>query len=148
MVKWSIDNLGVWVMHSLMRLITAFHINFDVVTSAAMLQERAELREKSDIGIKQDVEYYKKCMQQAARLKEDKMREKDEKAKKKQLSFKEKEKRKRDAGMQSSGLSPSEHLVCHFVFLLTEPALQPKTMWKRRSGLRENMAVILALTPD
>lgn len=84
------------------------------MTSAAMLQERAELREKSDVGIKQDVEHYKKCMQQAARLKEDKIREKDEKAKKKQLSFKEKEKRKRDAGMQSSGLYQSQPLQCQF----------------------------------
>lgn len=65
-------------------------------------EERAELREKSDVGVREDVAYYKKCMQQAARMKEDKAREKEDKAKRKQLSFKEKEKRKRDAGMQSS----------------------------------------------
>lgn len=74
-----------------------------VCACSVMLQERAELREKSDVGVREDVAYYKKCMQQAARMKEDKAREKEDKAKRKQLSFKEKEKRKRDAGMQSSG---------------------------------------------
>lgn len=96
--------------------------------------------------MKEDVEYYKKCMQQAARLKEDRMREKEEKAKKKQLSFKEKEKRKRDAGMQSSGVPTfSSHAtaVSQLKPVLKWCYLQPKTMWRKRSELLVSMDAIL-----
>lgn len=76
-----------------------------------LFQERAELREKADAGVKEDVQHYKKCMERAQQLKHDKLREKEDKAKKKQLSFREKEKRKRDAGMQSSGRPSFLHLL-------------------------------------
>ncbi|NJR43847.1 MAG: hypothetical protein HC767_15500 [Akkermansiaceae bacterium] len=45
-------------------------------------------------------------MEHAEKLRQERRQEKAEKAKKKQLSFREKEKRKRDTGKQSSGASP------------------------------------------
>eukprot|EP00892_Ulva_mutabilis_P006186 jgi/Ulvmu1/393/UM001_0400.1 len=73
-----------------------------VIEQSPTPEERAELRVKSEVGVEQDAEHYKKCMERARHLRDDKIREKEDKAKRKQLSFKEKEKRKRDAGMQSS----------------------------------------------
>jgi hypothetical protein len=69
------------------------------------VQEREELRHAATTGVTEDVLYYKKTLEYAEKLKAEKRAEKDAKARKKQLSFKEKEKRKRDAGQQASGTS-------------------------------------------
>jgi hypothetical protein len=62
------------------------------------------MRQATTSGVESDAAHTSKLMAQAEKLREGKKAEKDAKAKRGQLSFKEKEKRKRNAGMQSSGV--------------------------------------------
>lgn len=64
------------------------------------------MRQATTSSVESDAANAWKLMKQAEKLREDKKAEKDAKAKRGQLSFREKEKRKRNAGMQSSGLLP------------------------------------------
>jgi hypothetical protein len=64
------------------------------------------MRKITTAGIVEDALYARRALEHAEKLKQEKQEEKAEKAKKKQLTFKEKEKRKRNVGMQSSGARP------------------------------------------
>jgi hypothetical protein len=68
------------------------------------VQERAQMREITALGVAEEAGFAKRAMEHADKLREERKKEKEEKAKKKQLTFKEKEKRKRNAGKQSSGI--------------------------------------------
>ena len=60
------------------------------------------MREAISSGVEGDATHARRMLEQAEKLRQEKQQEKEERAKKGQLSFKEKEKRKRDAGMQAS----------------------------------------------
>ena len=60
------------------------------------------MKEASTTGVVADAVHARKLMEQAQRLRAEKQAEKDAKAKRGQLSHKDKEKRKRNAGMQAS----------------------------------------------
>ena len=60
------------------------------------------MRHAASSGVADDATYARKLLEQSEKLRQEKRAEKEERAKKGQLSFKEKEKRKRNAGMQSS----------------------------------------------
>ena len=72
------------------------------------MQERAEMREITAFGVAEEAAYAKKAIEHATKLREEHKKEKAEKAQKKKLTFKEKEKRKRDTGKQASGAPPSK----------------------------------------
>eukprot|EP01025_Chloroclados_australasicus_P022856 TRINITY_DN23393_c0_g1_i1.p1 TRINITY_DN23393_c0_g1~~TRINITY_DN23393_c0_g1_i1.p1 ORF type:complete len:171 (+),score=26.42 TRINITY_DN23393_c0_g1_i1:349-861(+) len=65
-------------------------------------EERAATREAVGDAVKSDAAHAQRAQQFTQRLRDEKVRDKQEKAQQKKLSFKEKEKRKRDAGMQAS----------------------------------------------
>ena len=71
------------------------------------------MRHAASHGVAADAQFSRKLLEQAERLRAEKREEKDARAKKGGLSFKEKEKRKRNAGMQSSCASLSAALVSH-----------------------------------
>lgn len=64
------------------------------------------MREITAFGVAEEAAYAKRAMEHAAKLRQEHQKEKAEKAQKKKLTFKEKEKRKRDTGKQASGDSP------------------------------------------
>ena len=64
------------------------------------------MREITAVGVAEEAAFAKRAVEQADKLRQERKQEKAEKHQKKQLSFKEKEKRKRDTGKQSSGTTP------------------------------------------
>ena len=86
--------------------ITSFLPAYLRLTQLSQLQERAEKREITAAGIAEEAAFAKRAVEQADKLRQEKQQEKAEKQRKKQLSFKEKEKKKRDTGKQSSGTVP------------------------------------------
>ena len=74
-------------------------------------EERQHMRQATQ-GVQADAEYARKALEHTAKMREDKKQEKEERAKKSSLTWKEKEKRKRDRGMQSSGATLCAALRC------------------------------------
>lgn len=64
------------------------------------------MREITAIGVAEEASFAKRAVEHAEKLRLERQQEKAEKHQKKQLSYKEKEKRKRDTGKQSSGIAP------------------------------------------
>ena len=61
------------------------------------------MRQATTTGVAADAAFSRKLAAQAEKLREEKRAEKEAKSKRGNLSFKEKEKKKRNAGMQASG---------------------------------------------
>jgi hypothetical protein len=60
------------------------------------------MRHAATAGVEEDAMYARKLVKHTEKMRQEKKAEKEERAKKGLLTFKEKEKRKRNAGMQSS----------------------------------------------
>lgn len=78
------------------------------------------MKEATTTGVTADAVHARKLVAQAQKLREEKQAEKDAKAKRGQLSFKEKEKRKRNAGMQASCAPPPALRACDRSCVCTE----------------------------
>lgn len=116
------------------------------------------MREITAFGVAEEAVFAKRAVEHADQMRQERQKEKTQK---KPLTFREKEKRKRDTGKQSSGASPCHQLCagvtrCRDVVCMHAPArttlspfvMQIRTMWRRRSALRGNTDVIMALTAD
>lgn len=75
------------------------------------------MREITAVGVAEEAAFAKQAVKHAEKLRQERQQEKADKSQKKQLTFREKEKRKRDTGKQSSGTLPMPpDAACAFCF--------------------------------